>query len=112
DVDEAATPAECNLSIFAELAREGYPIVCSEPTAALMLSQDYGDLLDSTDTALVRARVVELTTYLWNLHRAGKLRTDFHRLQATLGHHIPCHLKALGAPPGGPALLGLIPGVR
>src|SRR5207249_3535297 len=53
DVDDARAAAECNLRIFAELAREGYPIVCSEPTAALMLSQDYGDLVDSGDTKLV-----------------------------------------------------------
>ena len=29
-----------------------------------------------------------------------------------MGHHVPCHLKALGRPPGGPALLALIPGLR
>jgi Fe-S oxidoreductase len=30
----------------------------------------------------------------------------------TVGHHVPCHLKALGKPAAGPALLELIPGLR
>src|SRR5207244_12885954 len=33
-------------------------------------------------------------------------------LDVWLGHHVPCHLKALGGPPLAPALLRLIPGVR
>ena len=40
------------------------------------------------------------------------LRTDFRPLDISLGHHVPCHLKALGGPPFAPALLRLIPGVR
>ena len=56
---------------------------------------------------------VELTALLADLHRAGKLRTDFAApLDLTLGHHVPCHLKALGRPPAGPGLLELIPGLR
>src|SRR5262249_36483518 len=30
----------------------------------------------------------------------------------SVGHHVPCHLKALGRPPAGAALLALIPGLR
>ena len=55
DVEAAREAAESNLRIFADLAREGYPIICSEPTAAVMLRQDYRDLLDNTDTALALA---------------------------------------------------------
>src|SRR5205807_4618591 len=29
-----------------------------------------------------------------------------------IGHHVPCHLKALGRQPAGPLLLRLIPGMR
>ncbi len=112
DTDAAREAAEINLRVFADLAREGYPIVCSEPTAAIMLRQDYCDLLNNTDTALVSDRVVELTSYLWQQHLAGKLQTDFQPLEISLGHHVPCHVKALGHTPAGPALLALIPGVR
>jgi Fe-S oxidoreductase len=112
DVDTAREVAETNLRILAELAREGYPILCSEPTAALMLQQDYLHLLDDPDAPLVADRTVELTAFLWDLHQQGRLRTEFQALPLSVGHHVPCHLKALGKPPAGPQLLGLIPGMR
>jgi Fe-S oxidoreductase len=112
DVETAREVAEHNLRIFADLAREGYPIICSEPTAALMLKQDYLDLIDGPDPRLVADQVVELTGFLWDLHQQGRLRTDFQRLDFAVGHHVPCHLKALGKPPAGPSLLALIPGLR
>jgi FAD/FMN-containing dehydrogenase/Fe-S oxidoreductase len=112
DVDTARDIVQHNVRVFADLAREGFPILCSEPTAALMLRHDALDLLDDSDAALVAAQVVESTAYLWDLHQQGQLKTDFRPLPITIGHHVPCHLKALGRPPAGPALLGLIPGVR
>jgi FAD/FMN-containing dehydrogenase/Fe-S oxidoreductase len=112
DLESARDTVQHNLRLLGDLAREGYTIVCSEPTAALMLRQDARDLLDDPDVALVAERTVELTAYLWDLHRAGRLRTDFRPLDLSVGHHVPCHLKALGRPPAGPALLALIPGLR
>jgi FAD/FMN-containing dehydrogenase/Fe-S oxidoreductase len=112
DVETAREAIELNLRILADLAREGYPIICSEPTAAIMLRQDCRDLVDNIDARLVSERVVELTTFLGDLYRQGRLRTDFRRLELAVGHHVPCHIKALGRPPAGPELLGLIPGMR
>ncbi|HLN29430.1 MAG TPA: anaerobic glycerol-3-phosphate dehydrogenase subunit C [Gemmataceae bacterium] len=111
DVESARETAEHNLRILAELVRDGYQIVCSEPTAALMLSHDYPDLIDDPDAKLVAQQVRELTAFLWDLHEQGRLQTDFQRVNLTIGHHVPCHLKALGRPPAGPALLALIPGL-
>jgi Fe-S oxidoreductase len=112
DVESARETLEHNLRILAEPAREGYAIICSEPTAAVMLAQDSLDLLNIPDARLVAERIVELTTYLGDLHREGRLRTDFNHLEATVGHHVPCHVKALGRPPAGPTLLRLIPGLH
>jgi FAD/FMN-containing dehydrogenase/Fe-S oxidoreductase len=112
DVDTARETVEHNLHVLADLAREGYPIVCSEPTAAVMLRHDALDLLDDADARLVAGQTVELTDFLRGLHREGRLRTDFGRLELEVGHHVPCHLKALGGTPAGPGLLSLIPGLR
>jgi Fe-S oxidoreductase len=112
DLETARETVQRNLFLLADLAREGYPILCSEPTAALMLRHDALDLLDDADARLVAAQTVECTAFLWDLHQQGGLRTDFVPLPFAVGHHVPCHLKALGRPPVGPALLSLIPELR
>jgi Fe-S oxidoreductase len=112
DVETARESAQRNLRVFAELAREGIPVVCSEPSAAVMLRQDYLDLVDDRDARLVAERTVELTTFLADLQRDGKLRSDLQPLDLSLDHHVPCHLKALGRPAAGPAVLGAIPTLR
>ncbi len=112
DVETAREAVEHNLRILADLAREGFPILCSEPTSALMLRHDALDLLDDPDAALVASRTVECTAFLWEMYQQGLLRTDFHPLPISIGHHVPCHLKALGGPPRGPDLLALVPGLR
>lgn len=113
DVETALETVQTNLRFLAEWAREWEgPIVCSEPTAALMLRQDMLRLIDDPEARAVADRTVELTTFLGELHQAGRLRTDFQPLDISLGHHVPCHLKALGRPPAAPGLLALIPRLR
>ncbi len=112
DIETAREIVQTNLRALVDVAREGYPILCSEPTAALMLRNDALDLLDDPDVRLVAAQTVEATAYLWDMHLQGQLRTDFRRLDFAVGHHVPCHLKALGRAPAGPALLALVPGLR
>jgi Fe-S oxidoreductase len=112
DVETAREIVQHNLRVFADLAREGFTIVCSEPTAAVMLKLDARLLLDDPDVELVAERTVELTSYLGDLHRQGQLRTDLRPLDFSVGHHVPCHLKALGRPAEGPGLLELIPNLR
>ena len=113
DIDTAREIARANVRLLVDLVRDGYKIVCSEPTAALTLAQDYPDLFDDGDTRLVAANTHELCAFLWGLHEAGSLRTDFARpLELQVGHHVPCHVKALRGEAAGPKLLALIPGLR
>jgi hypothetical protein len=60
---------------------------------------------------MVAEHTVELTAFLMDLHKQGRLQTDFQKLDLSLGHHVPCHVKALGSV-AGPDLLALLPGVR
>ena len=110
DVETARETVQHNLRVLADLAREGYPILCSEPTAALMLRHDALDLLDDADARLVAGQTVEFTAFLWDLHQQGQLRTDFSRCRSSVGHHVPCHLKALGRPAGGAGAAVVDPG--
>lgn len=112
DVDAARTAAQRNVRLLVELARKDYTIVCSEPSAALMLSQEYLDLIDDADTRLVASRTREIGQYLLQMHQRGQLRTDFEPLPLSLGYHAPCHLLALQTGLPGAELLELIPQLR
>jgi FAD/FMN-containing dehydrogenase/Fe-S oxidoreductase len=112
DVETAREIAQKNLRALADAARAGWPIVCTEPSAALALRQDYVDLLNDDDARAIAAQTTELTAFLWQRHLQGRLRLDFRPIDISIGHHVPCHIKALKGPIAGPDLLQLIPKLR
>ena len=95
DLDSARKLATKNIKALAEFAREGIPILCTEPTAALCLRQEYPALMDHPDVEVIADNTIEVGAYLLNLHLAGKLRTDFRPLDLEVAYHTPCHLRAL-----------------
>jgi FAD/FMN-containing dehydrogenase/Fe-S oxidoreductase len=111
DVQRARDLARRNVRLLADAVRQGYQIVCSEPTAALCLKRAYPDLVDDDDARLVADHTHEACTFLWRLHEAGRLALDFQPLNLSLGYHLPCHLRALEVGSPGENLLRLIRGV-
>jgi len=111
-VDRARRVAARNTALLAEAVRQGYTIVTSEPSAALCLSREYPDLLGDDDARLVAENASEACAYLWNLHLTGKLQLDLKPVNAAVGYHMPCHLKALGVGSPGENLLRLVPGLN
>jgi Fe-S oxidoreductase len=111
-VDGARKQAAHNVRILAEAVRQGYHIVTAEPSAALALTREYPALLDDDDVRLVANNTSEACSYLWQLHRIGKLLLDFTPVHASAGYHLPCHLKALQVGSPSEHLLRLIPGLR
>jgi FAD/FMN-containing dehydrogenase/Fe-S oxidoreductase len=109
DLESARELARENLRELADLAREGCPIVCTEPAAALCLKFEYPMLIDHPDVEMVASRVMEAGEFLAQLHAQGRLRIDFAPLELVVGYHTPCHLKALGAGTPLADLLRLIP---
>ncbi len=95
DLDAARKVAEQNVRELSELAREGVPIICTEPAAALCLKYEYPRLLDHPDVQVVADQVVEATDFLAGLLAKDQLRTDFGPLKLTASYHTPCHLRAL-----------------
>lgn len=103
--------AQHNVALLAESIRQGYHVVASEPSAALALTHEYPALLDDDDAQLVAANTSEACTYLWRLHQQGKLQLDLRPVNAVIGYHQPCHVKALQVGTPGENLLRLIPGL-
>jgi FAD/FMN-containing dehydrogenase/Fe-S oxidoreductase len=111
-VDRVRPIVARNVRLLAEAVRQGYTIVCSEPSAALCLTHEYPSLLDEDDARLVAENTVEACSYLWNMHLVGKLQLDLRPVNASLVYHMPCHLKALQVGSPGENLLRLIPGLN
>ena len=109
DLDAARPIAEANLRALADLAREGCPIVCTEPAAAVCLKFEYPKFIDHPDAQIVADRVVEAGEFLADLRRQGQLRTEFGDVPLAATYHTPCHLKSLGPATPLADLCSLIP---
>jgi FAD/FMN-containing dehydrogenase/Fe-S oxidoreductase len=105
DVDHAREAALANLRVLANAVRDGYTVVCSEPTAALMLRQEYVKLTEDLDAELVAASTMDVGQYLLGLETRGQLPRPHEPLHARVGYHQPCHLRAIDAGTPGLSLL-------
>ena len=104
--------ASKNVELLAEWVRQGYQVVTTEPSAALVLKHEYLNFMNDADVQLVAKNTVDSSTYLLELHRSGDLELDFRPVNATIGYHLPCHQRALGEQIPALALLKLIPGLQ
>ena len=109
DLAGARTLAEQNIRALIEPAREGYAIVCTEPTAALCLTQEYPMLVQNDDAGIVAQQTTDAGSFLADLHRRGLLKRDFSPLPLRIAWHTPCHVKALRKGTPMLELLALIP---
>lgn len=111
DVERAKPLVRRNIKVLADAVRQGYEIVCSEPSAALALRHEYLNLIDDDDARLVAQHSHEVCTYLWQLHKSGQLELDLKPINISMAYHTPCHLRAISGESAGEHLLRLIPGV-
>lgn len=112
DIRGARRVARENLRSLVESAREGIPIVCTEPSAAVCLKQEYPKLLDTEDAKIVAAQTIEAGQYLQTLKDEGSFRTDLMPLDLDIAYHTPCHLRSLDKGTPLQQLMRLIPELR
>jgi Fe-S oxidoreductase len=125
DVKTAKRDLSYSVKYLARTARDGYKIICSEPSAAICLKQELRRYVDTEDAKLVSENTFELMEYLLGLLRKSKLNKpsdsslrakrsnlklfDDQRLlrrsdligtprndKGEYVYHTPCHLFALG----------------
>jgi FAD/FMN-containing dehydrogenase/Fe-S oxidoreductase len=115
DVDAARRLARTNLRVLAEAVRLGYRIVSTEPSAVTCIVHDYPLLLEDDEMDRVVAATTDAATFLWELHREGRLRLDFKPLAtptaARVLYHAPCHARIGRDTSPAEHLLRLIPGL-
>jgi anaerobic glycerol-3-phosphate dehydrogenase C subunit len=81
---------------LAKAVRDGYKIICSEPSAALCLQQELRHFVTGADAKLVAQNTFELMGYLLELYKQGKLNKPEQVTQHDYVYHTPCHLSAIG----------------
>ncbi|MBA7522808.1 hypothetical protein ES705_14928 [subsurface metagenome] len=100
DANKARKDLAYNVEHLVQAVRDGYKIVCSEPSAALALKQELRHFVPGEDSKLVSENTYELMNYLLDLYNKDKLKNPQVNLGAKYAdeyvYHMPCHLYAVG----------------
>lgn len=96
DVKTARRDLKYSVKHLAKAVRDGYKIVCSEPSAALCLREELRHYVTGGEATLVSENTYELMNYLSDLRRQGKLKPATNPVADQFGYHLPCHLCAVG----------------
>lgn len=94
DLARAREIAEYNVSQLAPLARAGYDIVTTEPTAAYCLKISYPKLLHTEDAKLVAEHSFEIFEYLLKVGDKPAANLAGGR---KFGFHISCHQRPISS---------------
>ncbi len=97
DVKTAKKDLSYSVKYLAAAVKDGYKIICSEPSAAMCLKNELRHYVDSVDAKIVSENTYELMEYLRELLRQGKLNNPKRTLLQKYAYHTPCHLLATGA---------------
>lgn len=112
DLPYARRAMDYNIRHLAEAVRRGYKVICSEPTAALCLQQEYLDIAEGPEYHLVAENTWELTGFLADLAKQGRLNTSLTPQKMKLAYHKPCHYEALKIGDATLYLMRMIEGVE
>ena len=96
DVKTARGDLVYNVEHLAKAVRDGYTVVCSEPSAALCLREELRHYVKGEEAELVAQNTVELMNYLSDLQKQGKLKAPAQFVAEKFAYHLPCHLCAVG----------------
>ncbi|MBI3620835.1 MAG: anaerobic glycerol-3-phosphate dehydrogenase subunit C [Nitrospirae bacterium] len=110
DVNGAVEKARANVAALLPWIDRGYRIVTPMPSCSLMLKKEYPFLLGTPDAQRVADQTSDLCEYLMQLHKDGRLRTDFVKPGGTIAYHLPCHLRDQKLGYKSRDLMALIPG--
>jgi len=96
DVKTARKDLQYSIKHLTKAVRDGYKIICSEPSAALCLKQELRHFVNGPDAKLVSENTYELMDYLLGLFEQNKLKKPTKSISDEFVYHLPCHLCAIG----------------
>lgn len=101
-----------NLKALFPCAERGISILFTEPSCLLAVKMEYPRILASKEAQTVAENCMDIHRFLLDLHQKGLLQMNMAPIPKKVGHHIPCHLRALGDGEAPGRLLALIPGLE
>jgi Fe-S oxidoreductase len=104
--------AQKNLELLLPYVKNGYKIVCSEPSAALMLKEEYYLLTGDKRFEELGGAVYDIMSLLLELDANSRLKKTFKRNDITCVYHKPCHLKVLSQRSAAVELLSMVPSLK
>lgn len=112
DLASAKQTIERNLKVLAPLAMEGFPIICTEPSAALALKIYYPMLSEHPDAQLVADQSMEAGALIAELSGRTKGQPGMQPVEKSLRYHLPCHVRTLQGASRFLPLVESIPGIK
>ncbi len=95
-VEPARSRARRNVALLVSYARQGIPIIGTEPSCLLTLRDEYPDLLPgNADAKIVARNAFLLEEFLLQLHESGKLGISWRPGGPSVLFHGHCHQRAL-----------------
>jgi FAD/FMN-containing dehydrogenase/Fe-S oxidoreductase len=96
DVATARRDLSFTVKHLGEAVRQGFKVLCSEPSAALCLRDELRHYADDADARRISDQTVELMGFLEALRQSGKLRAPAAPVPGKFVYHLPCHLAVMG----------------
>ena len=113
DLETVERAKDENVPALARLVDEGWDIVALIPSCVLMFKQELPLMFpDDPLVSKVRDAIFDPFEYLAHRHRAGLLRTDFHRPLGRVAYHAACHQRVQRIGPRTREVLSLVPGTE
>ncbi len=102
---------ERNVKALYEAVSNGYALITTCSSCALMVKRDYPLLSGDERANKVAQNFYYISEYLLKLHNIGKLNIEFQAIPQTVFYHTPCHLRAQEINSPTVKLLQLIPDI-
>lgn len=96
DVEQFVKTAQKNVTALVSRARQGSPIIVSQPTCAYVIKRDYPLYVKTPEAQDVANSTYDASEYLMYVHKKeGGLDLNFPgEIPEAVTYHTPCHLRA------------------
>ena len=93
DLKKATNNMHRNIESIYPWVVSGYDVVVPEPTCGMMLKKEYPKLIDTEEARIISEHTFDISEFLLNLYKAGRLDTNFLWSPGRIAYHMPCHLR-------------------